>query len=1012
MMSSKAIDSLEQLDLFKPQEYTLGLDLGIKSIGWAILSGDRIANAGVYLFETAEELNSTGNKLISKAAERGRKRRIRRMLDRKARRGRHIRYLLEREGLPTEELEEVVVHQSNRTLWDVRAEAVERKLTKQELAAVLFHLVRHRGYFPNTKKLLPDDGTDSADEEQGKINRATSRLREELKASDCKTIGQFLAQNRDRQRNREGDYSNLMARKLVFEETLQILAFQRKQGHELSKDFEKTYLDVLMGQRSGRSPKLGNCSLIPSELRAPSSAPSTEWFKFLQNLGNLQISNAYREEWSIDAPRRAQIIDACSQRSTSSYWQIRRDFQIPDEYRFNLVNYERRDPDVDLQEYLQQQERKTLANFRNWKQLEKIIGTGHPIQTLDEAARLITLIKDDEKLSDQLADLLPKASDKAITQLCELDFTTAAKISLEAMYRILPHMNQGMGFFDACQQESLPEIGVPPAGDRVPPFDEMYNPVVNRALSQSRKLINAVIDEYGMPAKIRVELARDLGKGRELRERIKLDQLDKSKQNDQRAEDFRAEFQQAPRGDQSLRYRLWKEQNCTCPYSGRMIPVNSVLSEDTQIDHILPISQSFDNSLSNKVLCFTEENAQKSNRTPFEYLDAADFQRLEAISGNWPEAKRNKLLHKSFGKVAEEWKSRALNDTRYLTSALADHLRHHLPDSKIQTVNGRITGYLRKQWGLEKDRDKHTHHAVDAIVVACTTPAIVQQVTLYHQDIRRYKKLGEKRPTPWPETFRQDVLDVEDEIFITRQPKKVSGGIQTKDTLRKHHSKPDRQRVVLTKVKLADLERLVEKDASNRNLYEHLKQCLEESGDQPTKAFKAPFYMPSGPEAKQRPILSKVTLLREKPEPPKQLTELSGGRRYDSMAQGRLDIYRYKPGGKRKDEYRVVLQRMIDLMRGEENVHVFQKGVPYDQGPEIEQNYTFLFSLYYDDLVEFQRSADSEVIRGYYRTFNIANGQLKISTYLEGRQDFDFFGANRLAHFAKVQVNLLGKVIK
>ena len=58
----------------------------------------------------------------------------------------------------------------------------------------------------------------------------------------------------------------------------------------------------------------------------------------------------------------------------------------------------------------------------------------------------------------------------------------------------------------------------------MPPFDEMYNPVVNRALSQSRKLINAVIEEYGMPTMIRVELARDLGRGREERCKIELDQ--------------------------------------------------------------------------------------------------------------------------------------------------------------------------------------------------------------------------------------------------------------------------------------------------------------------------------------------------------------------------------------------------------------------------------------------------------------------------------------------------------
>jgi len=566
-MSSLASDNLEQLDLFQPQEYTLGLDLGIKSIGWAVLHGERITRAGVYLFETAEERSN--GKLVSRTAERGRKRRIRRMLDRKARRGRHVRYLLQREGLPVDTLEKVMVHQSNRTLWDVRAEAVERKLSEQELAAILYHLVRHRGYFPNTKRPLPDDLEESEeDKEQGKINRAISNLRRELQASDCKTVGQFLARHRERQRNRKDDYSNLMPRKLVAEEAQQIISYQRQQGHQLSQEFETKYLDVLMNQRSGRAPKLGNCSLIPSELRAPACAPSTEWFKFLQNLGNLQIANVYKDEWELTEERRNQIIAACSERSTSSYWQIRRDLQIPEEYRFNMVRYETQKPNESLQKYLEKQESKALANFRHWKQLEKILGSSYSLETLDEVARLLTVIKDDEKLVDQLADLLPEASDEAIAQLCGLDFTTVAKISIAAIYRILPHMKQGKGYYDACQQEGLPEAGATPAGDRVPPFEEMYNPVVNRALSQSRKLINAVIDRYGMPTMIRVELARDLGRGREERSKIESEQRRLGRENERRAEEFRKECKKEQRGDQGLRYRLWQEQEHRCPYSG------------------------------------------------------------------------------------------------------------------------------------------------------------------------------------------------------------------------------------------------------------------------------------------------------------------------------------------------------------------------------------------------------------------------------------------------------------
>ena len=213
-------------------------------------------------------------------------------------------------------------------------------------------------------------------------------------------------------------------------------------------------------------------------------------------------------------------------------------------------------------------------------------------------------------------------------------------------------------------------------------------------------------------------------------------------------------------------------------------------------------------------------------------------------------------------------------------------------------------------------------------------------------------------------------------------------------------------------VKLDDLERLVEKDASNAKLYAYLKQCLEEADNQPKVAFKPPFHMPTGPEAKQRPILGKVTLFRKKPEGNKQLAELGDGRLYDSMSQGRLDVYRYRAGGKRKDEYRVVLQRMINLMQGELSNRVFVKRTPLGEGPELDKNYEFLFSLYPDNLVEFRKTNKDDRLIGYYRSFDINKGSLIISAYEDGIRVLKIFGIVKAAHFAKVQVNLLGKVSK
>lgn len=49
---------------------------------------------------------------------------------------------------------------------------------------------------------------------------------------------------------------------------------------------------------------------------------------------------------------------------------------------------------------------------------------------------------------------------------------------------------------------------------------------------------------------------------------------------------------------------------------------------------------------------------------------------------------------------------------------------------QVFAVNGSITAYLRKRWGLmQKDRSTDTHHAMDAVVVACCTDGMIQKIS-------------------------------------------------------------------------------------------------------------------------------------------------------------------------------------------------------------------------------------------------------------------------------------------
>jgi CRISPR-associated endonuclease Csn1 len=52
-------------------------------------------------------------------------------------------------------------------------------------------------------------------------------------------------------------------------------------------------------------------------------------------------------------------------------------------------------------------------------------------------------------------------------------------------------------------------------------MDIPRNPVVLRALNQARKVMNALIREYGSPASVHIEMARDLSRPMDERTKVK-----------------------------------------------------------------------------------------------------------------------------------------------------------------------------------------------------------------------------------------------------------------------------------------------------------------------------------------------------------------------------------------------------------------------------------------------------------------------------------------------------------
>lgn len=316
------------------------------------------------------------------------------------------------------------------------------------------------------------------------------------------------------------------------------------------------------------------------------------------------------------------------------------------------------------------------------------------------------------------------------------------------------------------------------------------NPIVITALFELRKLVNELIEEYGKIDEIKVEMARDLKISKSQRNKIRRDQKRLEREND-RVKDRLKEYNIKATHDNVLKFKLWEESKETCPYTGLTIPINELFTNKWQIEHIHPWSRSLNDSFSNKALCEAKENNLKGNKTPFEFYgnDEANWSaikeralKLFSDTKEYPNAyqKFKRFVQQKFD---DDFSSRQLNDTRYISKEAKNYLSKICKN--VMVSPGQATSNLRQKWGMnnilndenEKTREDHRHHAVDALVMACTKVSYVQELAKWN----RYNRNSELKNflLPW-ETFRKDAEVAVEKILISH--KKVSNDI----TIRTH----------------------------------------------------------------------------------------------------------------------------------------------------------------------------------------------------------------------------------
>lgn len=979
--------------------HTLGLDLGTNSIGWALIDHDaagqpfRLEACGVRIFQEAVDAKTRTPKNQARRAARVARRLVSR---RRRRRENLLRLLVSKDLLPPDCLNGTGVESHYNTLGDpyeLRRKGLDQSLTPHELGRVLVHLCHRRGFLSNRK---------SKPKEEGEIKQAISQLQRKIQEAGCRTLGEFLASQNDKKRERHTSRE-------MYQHEFELLWESQCQFHPtiLTRDFKIAIHNTIFHQRplKVKSGSVGRCTFEPRRFRALRGWPDAQRFRLLQDLNHLQVkSPTTREYRSLTSEEREKLLRLLEQQKTVSWKKARRTLRLHDGELFNLEEGKK-------EELLGNQTsyglRKVLGE--KWEELSKADRDALvcDLLTIENEAALLNRLQAHWGFEKDLAECVAKLEMEG----------GYFRLSLKAIRNILPYLEQGLTYDKACAAAGYSSAGgggnTGAAKLGSPP--QLRNPVVQKALWETRKVVNAVIRQYGKPAVIRVEMARDM----KLTKAQKIASAKQNKQNEslnrQAEEALHARGIQQPSRDDKVKYRLWKEAGGICPYTGQAISVEMLFSADVDVEHILPYSRTLDDSYMNKTLCLAQENrAVKHNRSPYEAYSSTP-ERYEAVLQrirSLPWSKRRRFEQREID--TEGFIARQLNDTRYICREVKDYLGSL--GMNVEVSKGEATAWLRHSWGLnrilagdgpsEKNREDHRHHAVDAIVIALTSRRVFQHVSRLSAQQRgpvvlRRLAIGE----PWPNFF-DDVEQKIQGIVVSHAPAHKIRDAFHEDTAYGYNetTKSFVYRVPLDgSITDGKIEAI-----RDEKVKEFVKARLQECGGDKKRAFGDPNHpVRHGVDG---PPIKSVRL--EERFNPKTLFSIRDreGTPYKFLRYGNnhhVEIIEQKEAGKRQG---VFVTTMEAARRARiEKLPIVQQNSPWrTEGQIYGDGWSFVMSLCINDLVEIEESGMKRLMR--VQKLDASNGRIYLRSHTDARTDrgSDYQKSVVSLKCFKVQVDSLG----
>jgi len=621
--------------------------------------------------------------------------------------------------------------------------------------------------------------------------------------------------------------------------------------HNTARDELK---DCLLHQRPLKPVKPGRCTLMPDEGRAPLALPSQQRFRIYQEVNNLRLLREGLTGEPLTLTQRDQIINLLErpvrEKKTAhevSFDQIRTTLGLDGSTQFNLEDEKRKSLKGNTTNatlgkkvffgdqwftWSERQQNAIVRQLVNQENESRLIKRLHKYCGVSEStARDIANVS----LAEGYGSLSAKALEKILPALRNdvITYDKAVRAAGFSDHSLLQAGDEveGMSFDTGIERVNqltgeikrlqaffqLPYYGQylqrhvgfgtgKPEDTAEKRYGKIANPTVHIGLNQVRTVVNALIKRYGHPSEVIVEVARELKQNWLQREEEKKRQVANQQRNNRLRADIATLLGISPervhRAD-IQKMLLWEELSFNvadrrCPYSGVQISAQMLFSDQVEIEHILPFSQTLDDSLNNKTVATRQANRIKGNRTPAEA--ASDFEtqgwRTEDMlqrASLMPKGKRYRFASDGMAQWLREDKgflARALNDTRHLSRVAHEYLSLICPQN-TRVIPGQMTAMLRGKFGLndilgvggEKNRSDHRHHAVDACVIAVTDQGMLQRFAKASASARekQLNKLVETMPLPW-DSYREHVQRAIGNIWVSHKPDHGHEGAMHNDT--------------------------------------------------------------------------------------------------------------------------------------------------------------------------------------------------------------------------------------